>query len=114
LFVPFFTTKNKGTGLGLAISQRLVQEWGGRIVVASQEGTGSTFTVVLPAGIDSVAPVRPSLAPSDTTPSQGALPTADAAAPKPASISAGGPHATAPTPPARRPNPEVSRKEPLA
>ncbi|MBI5537085.1 MAG: two-component system sensor protein [Deltaproteobacteria bacterium] len=49
LFVPFFSTKSKGTGLGLAISQRIVQAAGGSIEVTTQEGTGSTFTVVLPA-----------------------------------------------------------------
>jgi two-component system sensor histidine kinase HydH len=49
LFVPFFSTKATGTGLGLAISQRLAQEAGGTIEVASQEGAGSTFTIVLPA-----------------------------------------------------------------
>jgi signal transduction histidine kinase len=48
LFVPFFTTKAKGTGLGLAISQRMVEEMGGRIEVASQVGEGTTFVVVLP------------------------------------------------------------------
>jgi signal transduction histidine kinase len=48
LFVPFFSTKSKGTGLGLAISQRIAQEAGGVIEVASQQGAGSVFTVVLP------------------------------------------------------------------
>lgn len=54
LFVPFFTTKDRGTGLGLAISQRVLQEMGGRIEVASQVGSGSIFTVVLPSASDAV------------------------------------------------------------
>ena len=49
LFIPFFTTKAKGTGLGLAISQSIVQNAGGTIHVHTQSGSGTTFTIVLPA-----------------------------------------------------------------
>ncbi len=50
LFEPFFTTKEvgKGTGLGLAISYGIIQKHEGTINVTSQEGKGSTFTVILP------------------------------------------------------------------
>jgi two-component system sensor histidine kinase HydH len=56
LFVPFFTTKTQGTGLGLAISQAIVQNAGGTIEVHSQPGAGTTFTIVLPASDDGLAP----------------------------------------------------------
>ncbi len=48
IFQPLFTTKTKGTGLGLAIVYGLVRRHGGTIAVASEVGTGSTFTVEIP------------------------------------------------------------------
>ncbi len=50
LFDPFYTTKPKGegTGLGLAISQRIVEQSGGRLWLASNEG-GATFAIALAA-----------------------------------------------------------------
>jgi PAS domain S-box-containing protein len=51
LFEPFVTTKRpgKGTGLGLAVCDRIVREYGGRILAQNNPGGGATFTVELPA-----------------------------------------------------------------
>ena len=49
LFEPYFSTKETGTGLGLAIVKKAVDDHGGTISVASKEGSGTTFTIILPA-----------------------------------------------------------------
>ena len=49
IFEPLFTTKRSGTGLGLAISYQIVAQHGGRLEVESRRGSGTTFTIYLPA-----------------------------------------------------------------
>ena len=61
LFTPFFTTKGewaptrsaqsqvKGVGLSLAVSQSTVSEYGGRIEIESEAGTGTTVRLLLPS-----------------------------------------------------------------
>lgn len=44
--------RRSGIGIGLAIVQGLVEANGGRVVLESEEGQGSTFTVVLPSNHD--------------------------------------------------------------
>ena len=48
IFDPFFTTKSEGTGLGLSISLKILETHGATIDVSSEEGKGSSFTILFP------------------------------------------------------------------
>jgi signal transduction histidine kinase len=50
IFNIFVSSKGgRGTGLGLPVSQKIVKEHGGRILLESNIGSGSRFTIELPA-----------------------------------------------------------------
>ncbi len=50
VFALFVSKKGgRGTGLGLSVSQKIIKEHGGQILVESETGKGSRFTIELPA-----------------------------------------------------------------
>ena len=51
IFDPFYSTKpvGEGTGLGLSISYGIVEKHNGSILVESEAGKGTTFTIKIPA-----------------------------------------------------------------
>jgi CheY-like chemotaxis protein len=55
IFDPYFTTKPGGSGLGLATAYAIVSKHGGNIMVESNPGLGSVFTIDLPASYDVLA-----------------------------------------------------------
>jgi PAS domain S-box-containing protein len=59
VFDPYFTTKKKGRGLGLASAYSILKKHGGHIKVESSSGSGTTFTLFLPASTVPVTPAAP-------------------------------------------------------
>ena len=58
---PFFTTKGvgKGTGLGLSMVHGFAEQSGGRLILYSQKGSGTTAELWLPVAKTSAQPVAP-------------------------------------------------------
>ena len=48
IFDPFFSTKEKGTGLGLSVVYGILEKHGGKVLVDSRVGEGTTITLRLP------------------------------------------------------------------
>ena len=49
IFDPFFSTKPTGTGLGMAIARRIIESHYGSIEIDSNEGQGTSVSLILPA-----------------------------------------------------------------
>lgn len=62
IYDPYFTTKQLGSGLGLAAAYSIMKKHGGGLVVASEPGVGTAFSLYLPVsahqGGERVSPVN--------------------------------------------------------
>ena len=45
IFIPFYTTKKSGSGIGLSLSKNILKKHGGNLLVSSQEGVSTTFSL---------------------------------------------------------------------
>lgn len=47
IFIPFYTTKKTGSGIGLSLSRQILQQHNGNLVVSSEVGSGTVFSLLL-------------------------------------------------------------------
>lgn len=45
IFIPFYTTKKNGSGIGLSLSKNILKKHGGNLLVSSEEGAYTTFSL---------------------------------------------------------------------
>lgn len=46
IFIPFYTTKKNGSGIGLSLSKNIMKKHGGNLLVSSEVGLYTTFSLV--------------------------------------------------------------------
>ena len=46
IFIPFYTTKKNGSGIGLSLSKNILKKHGGNLLVNSQAGIHTTFSLI--------------------------------------------------------------------
>jgi nitrogen fixation/metabolism regulation signal transduction histidine kinase len=46
IFIPFYTTKKNGSGIGLSLSKNILKKHGGNLLVSSEAGIFTTFSLV--------------------------------------------------------------------
>ena len=46
IFIPFYTTKKNGSGIGLSLSKNILKKHGGNLLVSSQVGVNTTFSLI--------------------------------------------------------------------
>ncbi len=65
IFEPFVSSKDEGSGggLGLATVKSLLAQAGGHVRVRSEQGVGTTFSLLLPTSTEPATELRPSTAP---------------------------------------------------
>jgi PAS domain S-box-containing protein len=59
IFDPFFSTKVEGSGLGLSVSYAIARAHGGDLLVESERGRSTTFTLLLPVAKSAETAVAP-------------------------------------------------------